>query len=581
MALASLIRTLSHTQENEHLSQIRSRLQKVTDLHQTAPHRMAFRNGGAGLIYLYIQLFDLTEEDYYLLRASEILQQRTDYYLESDQVSEGLFTGRAGMLLVTIYLYDKTGEQALLSIVNQLARKILSRAWMINQGLAWHAPFTMVRRPLCSFGHGSAGIGYVLDLLGSYFRQTFFTEVADRCFAYVNDHSFHLKEQLWEDNRRLVNGAEKLSDYIKLTEDGNASALDAPVFNYGIEHGIAGILYAQIGRTSTSSFLDKLQLPKNSDGKDLRDLAELYLAAHVVYPDKQYVRKAVKIFEILNDRIGANTDFDLAALKFSIEQQTSTLFYLPYRELANPQKSDLNFSFTNQREFQQSFVNIHYPRTYSILKTFKVDSEIIPPVSSTLSPDKLLEMQLSRYLSEKAVSENARKTFEYERELYYLRWQTQLRGDIYVKTLLARKKRISHLQIKNAELADKMLVVSKQTVFRELFLPSYSTSTEGKVLRKVSMLWITDIDCGVDELEIEPIKFVLEGFRLPKTIKLALNDVLNYCKSLNASQIKSILEYSNSRDKKHLLTRLPFIYMYQIKVLIAEGVLEFVSQNSE
>lgn len=571
--------TLSLTDEQELHPVLEGAVKQIETLRQDCPNRLSYINGGAGAMYIYIKLFELTGRDSYLQQATDIALLESDYYVKSDQVSEGLFEGRAGLLLATLYLYDKTHHPALLQLMDQLTRKILSRAQLVGRTLAWPAPFQLVAQAVCSFGYGSAGIGYVFALLADYFNHSFFAEVADKCFAYVNEQCFNEEKGLWEDYRRSISTAREFHRTMHAFKHAKSFS-EEPIFNYGIAHGAAGIIFAQLNNPAILHRLTALTPAELTDHQELTDLAQLYLAAHVRYPEHGFFERAAALSRILESNVTTENTSTFAALQLALEQETPLSFYLPELHLEGHSVATQVVSFITKEEWQQAFAEVHCKRTLSLWQFFRPD-EALPCFSQDqFSPLRALESTLSSVELGADQSEALQRSYTYERQLYDRRLKTQLQPALFISQFISRKERIAQLQIKNAALVEKKLVVSQQVAIQELLLPPEPADLN-RELKRTYLLWLDDLEKGVDELEVAPIRFVLEGFQSPKKIKSALIETLNYCKSLNAQEIQPLLTFSNSRDKKHLLGRLPFIYMYQIKILIVDGVLEFYEATDD
>ncbi|MEM9547320.1 MAG: lanthionine synthetase LanC family protein [Bacteroidota bacterium] len=577
--LLRLVFMLCHACESTHsedlLEAAKEQFDVAFQLYDLNPQNMSYVNGGAGLIYIGIKLFEITKNENYLNRALKIIQEHSLYYLESDQVSENLFTGRSGMLLSTLYLYDQTKNSELLKIIDQLSRKILSKVVNLEGALAWYVPFELSKHPLCSFGHGTAGVGYVFQQLGDYFDYPFFKKIAALCFSYVNGVGFDEEHNLWEDFRRNIESASDLEKHVRYFENKDCSFFETPSFEYDIEHGAAGILFALSHSDELSAIWDLSQSSKAQTSKDILDLIQVHVANFQSSGDREELRQAHTLSKhsLLNKN--EIDEIEVANLSCTLLSEKACTFYLPQAQFDRGSNARISLPFLTDELFLNNLAKQYYGYTIQLLISRNIKVVLNQLTSPVFHLDRCINAILNRVKTKNSDVDAILQTFEYERLLNRFKLKIKHNPIWHVHEFLSFKTRIAQLQIKNKELGDKQLVLSKQATIKTHYVVNDHLGKKLETPRAVSKLWKRDTDKGIVEIDIEPIRFILDSYKVPNSVKTGLTETMSFCKALNDVQLRPLLSYSDSRDKKHLLQRLPFIYLYQIKILISEGVLEF------
>ena len=117
-----------------------------------------FYNGRAGTIYALLHIWFITKDE----RITDtILEKIKDVDLEfgnSEYVSDFLFDGKAGILLMLFGLYKSTGHGSLVPMINNYITGMLDRAQYTDEGLCWKRYEEIILRPSCGMAFGVSGI---------------------------------------------------------------------------------------------------------------------------------------------------------------------------------------------------------------------------------------------------------------------------------------------------------------------------------------------------------------------------------------------------------------------------------------
>ncbi|MBW8682960.1 lanthionine synthetase LanC family protein [Chitinophaga rhizophila] len=138
--------------------------------------------GATGLLYLCVQLYEVTNDALYLHRAGELTARFQEGILQ-EVIQDDFISGHAGNLLVLTQLYGYTKDNEILLLIRQLADKLLSNARIAKQGLRW-GHFKGSYDCLTGFSHGASGIAHALLQVAGYFRDEGLEYLAMEAWRY-------------------------------------------------------------------------------------------------------------------------------------------------------------------------------------------------------------------------------------------------------------------------------------------------------------------------------------------------------------------------------------------------------------
>lgn len=163
-----------------------------------APAYYTFYTGATGLIYVCINMYEVTGAYRYIEEAIQLAS-----YLEQGfskgVVKDDLLSGHAGNLLVLSYLYAHSKEQSLSGIIRQIADTLISHARIADAGLKWDNE-KFAYDSLTGFSHGAAGIAYALLETGRYFGDEALCYLGEQALAYEMQY-YDAEKNNWMDLR--------------------------------------------------------------------------------------------------------------------------------------------------------------------------------------------------------------------------------------------------------------------------------------------------------------------------------------------------------------------------------------------
>lgn len=161
------------------------------------PMRNSFYDGKGGCIYALLQLYKVRPDPALKTTAMELFDQM-DFSLPERPVCD-LLSGVSGELLALLHLYEATGEERILPVIDNRIAKLLSTAHPGNPGIYWDRNSSQ-HKGVSGFSHGSGGIAFALLEAGRYFGNSALSYFAEQAFLYENKH-YDAAKKNWPDLR--------------------------------------------------------------------------------------------------------------------------------------------------------------------------------------------------------------------------------------------------------------------------------------------------------------------------------------------------------------------------------------------
>lgn len=491
---------------------------------------MSYLSGGSGLVFIFINLFESTKDKSYLKKGKELVLNNYESFLNNKYVGSSLYNGKSGLLLTTLYLYLLYKDKELISVLEKALESIFKDCVLNEDNYpVWYNPLQFVAKPLCSFGYGIAGIAYTLLIVNSFIQSKILLEVIEK----INDYIFKTLGEdidLKCDFRKEVKSLSDIERYESYLENENFDAFEDGIENHSIEHGKLGILFY-------------LKFYKN----ELLDLKTSF--------------ESEKINE---QKLITESTLQYIVSKEDIKKHKS--FLLPYFRHLAPQKLD-GLGLTLDSKLYELIIANNYKITFSYLKSLDEDFKF-----------RNLDVDID-WLIDKASDENHKTNikvnYEYDKELIYQKSKTYLRTSKYISYIHSQDRIMQSLSIADTELINQKLVFTKENEIKNFF-----SNTEGKI-SKHSCLWQYSIDSGIEAYQLDMMSFIIFRFKKVKSIKQALYEMLVFCKLTKQKKLKPLIDFSNSKDKNDFIQRFPFLFIYQIRLFIKDGILEEAKKESQ
>lgn len=202
--------------------------------------------GATSLLYLCIQLYEVTNDKRYLERGLALAHHYQEGILHK-VVQDDLISGHAGNLLVLTQLHAYTKDDALRALIRQLADKLITHARIASQGLRW-GHLKRSYDCLTGLSHGASGIAHALLQVAAYFEDEGLRYLAMQAWEYEMKY-YDPALQNWLDLRLTSTNLQEscimgwqIADFRQYISEVNAWA-----------HGAAGIGLSRMYAWKTSN----------------------------------------------------------------------------------------------------------------------------------------------------------------------------------------------------------------------------------------------------------------------------------------------------------------------------------------
>jgi rhamnogalacturonyl hydrolase YesR len=268
----------------------------------------ALITGKMSLPLTLIYASEITGRQEYLKKAVQIAL-KAEVFLEQEQIIDDLINGISGTLLGLLHVYQKTGDNRLLPLINKFTQRLIDRAWWEKDGLYWDRNGQQIGG-LCGFSHGVSGIGFVFMELSRMTGNKAFNDIARLAFKY-EEQFFDAEKNNWVDLRNGVYTPEDAARHRAAFEANNKIFFSSPNQMNAWCHGAAGIglararavelLEEESYQTDLENALRKCDLPPKNHSPEgsftmchgVLGNAEVFLEAFRVTKDVKFHEKAI------------------------------------------------------------------------------------------------------------------------------------------------------------------------------------------------------------------------------------------------------------------------------------------------
>ena len=340
-------------------------------------------NGRGSVVYALTYLYGFVPDKNILSGAYNLILPCKEEYLYSPDVSDSLYDGRAGTLLVLLRLYHLTRKKILLTLIGNFVEKILQNAKLNDAGIRWSRSNSIFKNAPGNFGYGSRGIVYVLQILSSYFTHSglgMFNELLKEIQSNQPEQENDFAEVHWN-----------TESYAELRNSAKGNCwLDIRPHPSSWKEGICGNLLAELASEHSNSeekrnqikndiiALNSEVLKGNSSLSSLTDgvegLVMLNAYAFKIIGSEQFLKTAHLL--LANQRIQQDSKpffsltRDYVQLHVCYAHQSIKLenMFIPSVDL--PNSSDPNAQLLpNEAFIKRQLIKNHFPRTLGVWET--------------------------------------------------------------------------------------------------------------------------------------------------------------------------------------------------------------------
>lgn len=153
--------------------------------------------GWPGMVYTYLQLAIVRQDDAFLDRALRICLTMLDDLQQPDDFD--FISGVTGTLCIIIRLANQTGHPQLKKTIEYLADWLVRTAVPQSSGVAWVNAITR-EYPLTGLAHGTTGVVLALSEAAVYLQRDDYVQTIKQAVAY-EDSWFSTEQKTWGDAR--------------------------------------------------------------------------------------------------------------------------------------------------------------------------------------------------------------------------------------------------------------------------------------------------------------------------------------------------------------------------------------------
>jgi class II lanthipeptide synthase len=203
-----------------------------------------FYKGRSGVCYTLLEISEALQDDIYLGSAMDIMQNGSNSFLQSEFVSNRLYDGRAGLLLVLVKLFNSTHTDWLLEEIKHCIDRIIGDFVIANDGLVYQRKDNNIM-PLNSFLNGSSGIAHILMQVGKYFNDSELISMAKYLMNF-EDNQWDEKLFNWPDFRHAILSGTDFQIHKSKYIEKDISFFTSPKESFSWAFGTTGICLSRL-----------------------------------------------------------------------------------------------------------------------------------------------------------------------------------------------------------------------------------------------------------------------------------------------------------------------------------------------
>jgi len=196
-----------------------------------------FWEGMSGTVYVLLRAYEVTGSVSYLTTSKELILNSREFIF-SQQASNSLYSGRAGLLLILLDLLNLTNDKPIEDLAHVVINLMLSQSNLSENSQSWYFDQTQSQDPV-DWSFGSSGVSYSLQRASEYFQSDGLMLCSKLAMNHcLNSNHFGIKH--WPDFLNPIESSKDDKAFIKKFKN-NRRDLSKGKFTVNIENGLMGI----------------------------------------------------------------------------------------------------------------------------------------------------------------------------------------------------------------------------------------------------------------------------------------------------------------------------------------------------
>ena len=554
---------------------------------QNPTNNYTLLKGKLGLGMFYLRMNELSGEDEYLNKAVALAKEyyTSNAYFNGIISRYGLSDGIAGVLLFTHELYLKTGQLWLLEHVEKYTLKLLYNCYQGEKSIFWGV-ITNRNYKNNGYAEGNAGIAFVLNRIGTSFKNTYLKKLAQKALAYDKDQlekRIHSSAATNSKTFSLSLGYGLLGyELVNLYAEGDAEQRLLRTLNFdavSVQH-----LCDEINDNDSFGLFSGLA----GIGLALMKAGDLTKDDKIIKSARLVADRLVNTFHKVKKQLNFTLDSALGIgyflLKFvnSAQHHTDLCIMPECNQLPDLSLLPESSIFRQENnELLETYISSNYKKTLPAVKVLFPDA-----YHEFISTTNDIEMSgfaafAEKIISGSDVSESARILCELNKENFLIPTIAQLKeSNIYSEADILNIDRVMNLSPE--EFQDLKLVQSKKVkVFSDEYIDIDLVNFDKESFINFMQFYGVN-SCfyavsSIDSLHVAPLgmlKFIYDRFNIPSDIKQACDSVMKFFNKQDQELIEILKVNFKVEDEEHLRIMIKEYVLEGARYCMTEGLLE-------
>lgn len=547
--------------------------------------------GRGGFIYFLLSLYYINKNNKLLDESIDLITDVNEEYLMSEYISDYLYDGRTGTLLLLTLLYKLSNSELIASYIIRFIEKIAENAVSETYGISWKAVNEVNIKNSVGFAFGVAGIKYAFEIVNDLVKD----KKLDVFIININkfiDLNWNKELQNWSNNEIKIEEENCLESYKKQYRE-NANHLFIPKYDdYSWAGGKLGLLLSQKDNNydlKIDEAYHKLVSISVFDGKaglglfllDKLDQNSSYYSylIHIIQ-ELINVKDDGDIYSIMHGELGVTyfllktispdkRDFIMAPLKDLIAEAP---------DIKNEEGLVIDFSVLLKGFYRKLF-----PHTMNLLE-YNQDILIGYWKKMNDNVEDSFLVQFLNFMDDLLISKREAPgykllddIFGHERSKLEIINNKKSSFEIYLNQLCIQDDVVDILNKPDEYLFNIKFKISDQLIINRTKWDWSNNADYLKNLLSVpayfEYLLLPSYNESIYEYPLKIDGLVLHRFDEPRSIYDALTEIKYFCQTQPVDVVKEYSRYTGSIDVDDFINRLDFLIVHKVKHLIFKGIL--------